>query len=106
LRNLRSPGDRADETAFCSRAQRRNSDLLLYAGDAAKQPAFRRGLDAAPMPSENDDYDIYHEFTPGIRDLHHKYIDVMHVDEVIAHLHRLTADRPAAVQGRVASARR
>ena len=39
-------------------------------------------------------------------DLHHKYIDVMHVDEVIAHLHRIAPDRPAAAQSRAASGRR
>jgi nicotinamidase-related amidase len=39
-------------------------------------------------------------------DLHHKYIDVMHVDEVIAHLNRIAAERPPAVQSRAASARR
>jgi len=35
-------------------------------------------------------------------DLHHKYIDVMHVDEVIAHLNRLAGDKPTAVQSRAA----
>ena len=35
-------------------------------------------------------------------DLHHKYIDVMHVDEVIAHLNRIAAERPPAVQSRAA----
>jgi len=31
-------------------------------------------------------------------DLHHKYVDVMHLDEVEVHLERLAANKPSSLQ--------
>lgn len=41
-----------------------------------------------------DRHELVHKM--NLFDLHHKYADVMHVDEVVAHLHTSTASRVAA----------